>query len=276
MVRCASVRKKGSLLQCEANALRGHSLCGRHARSRIPVLWSTVHRDRGTSLERLQAVARGWLVRRRLALAGPGVLKRKGLANDEDLFTCETADRQHPFDYFAFEEGGKIWWFEFAGVWQWCSRSHAPVNPYTKTPLSTETRQRLWDNWAHRLRLRLPLPEESPLYPDRLRHRWNILCQMFSSFGFEGVHPQTFVDFGKAEYLSLFLLLKPDLEVVFPVSDPFRTRALLHCLRNTTIANALPSGQYNLQCVYTLLVLMTLHKHSYTMAFSILSALLRC
>lgn len=276
MVRCASVRKKGSLLQCEANALRGHRLCGRHARCRNPVLWSTVHAERGVPLERAQAVARGWLVRRQLALAGPGVLNRKGLANDEDVFTYETKDRQHPLDYFAFEEGGRIWWFGFTGLWQWCARTHAPTNPYTKTPLSTETRQRLWDAWAIRLRLRLPLPEESPVYGDRLLHRWNVLSQLFSSFGFEGVHPQTFVDFGKTEYVSMFILLKPDLEVVFPATDPFRTRAVLLCLRNTNVTNALASAHYNLQAVYTLLVLMSLHKHPYTMAFSILSALLRC
>lgn len=276
MGRCASVRKKGSLLQCQAAALRGHTLCGRHARSRTPVLWADVHRSSGRSVEKLQALVRGWLLRRRLLLAGPGVLKRVGLTNDEDLFTCESKDRQDPLDYFAFDEAGKVWWFAFSPFWQWCVRSHAPTNPYTKVPLSQETRQRLWDCWSFRLRCREILPDEPPTYTERLHCRWNVLSQLFDGFGFEGVHPTNFLELTKADYVSMFILLRPDLEIVLPPHDPFRDRALLLCKRNVNTATVLPQGQYLLQSAYTLLILMSLHKSSYSMAFSILSALLRC
>jgi len=276
MVRCASVRKKGSLSQCEAAALRGHTLCGRHARSRTPVLWSVVHSSTGRSVEKVQALARGWLLRHRLSLAGPGVLKRSGLTNDEDLFTCESKDRQDPLEYFAFEEAGKVWWFAFSPFWQWCVRSHAPANPYTKVPLSPETRQRLWDCWSLRLRRRHVLPDEPTTYTDRLHYRWNVLSQLFFGFGFEGVHPANFVDLTKADYVSMFILLRPDLEVVLPERDPFRDRALLLCKRNVNTATVLPQGQYILQSAYTLLILMSIQKSSYSMALSILYAMLRC
>ncbi len=224
----------------------------------------------------IQAGVRGWLVRRTLACAGPGVLKRSILVNDEDVFTYETKDRQYPLDYFAFEENGKVWWFAFTSFWIWCSRSHAPVNPYTKTPLSTEVLDRLWSYWGMRMRMRIPLPEESSTYEDRLHQRWNILSRIFSGYGFESVHPMNFLDMTKTDYHAVFSLLKPDLEVVFPVSDPFRNRAILFCTRNMNSARALQSNQYILQSVYTLMILLSLHKSSYTMAFVILSALHRC
>ena len=265
-MKCASVRRKGSSEQCESAALVGHTLCGRHARCRVPVLWQMGKKHKA---EKIQALARGWILRRRLAFAGPGVLNRKNLVNDEDLFTCDTKERQCPLDYFAFEEAGKVWWFGFSTFWQWCSRTHAPVNPYTKVPLSSETRQRLWENWAMRLRLRQPLPDEPMVYADRLQNRWNVLSQVFSGFGFDGVHPSNFTDMSRADYMSMFILLKPDLEMILPSADPFRTRVILLCSRNAR-------ATHTLQSVYALLVLMTIHRSPYSVAFSILSALLRC
>lgn len=276
MVRCAAVRKRGSLSQCEAAALRGHALCGRHARCKAPVLWADLHRSRGTTVENIQALARGWLVRRRLALAGPGVLSRKGLGNDEDLFTCEVKDKQHPLEYFAFEDNGKIWWFDFPTFWQWCSRTYVPINPYTNTPLSSEVRKRLRELWYTRLHLRIQLPTEAPTYIERLQQRWNILSQTFRDNGFEDVHPAHFLDLSKSDYLSMFVLLEPDIETVFPETDPFRRRAVLLCKRGKSSAVALQSNQYILQSAYTLMILLGLHKDPYTMAFSILSAIFRC
>lgn len=264
------MRRKKSSEQCESAALKGHTLCGRHARCRAPVLWQAT---KGQTVEKIQALARGWILRRRLMLAGPGVLHRKILANDEDVFTCDDKERQHPLEYFAFEEAGKVWWFGFASFWQWCSRTHAPLNPYTKVPLSLETRQRLWENWGLRRRLRLPLPEESAVYTERLRNRWNILSQLFSGFGFESVHPENFMDMSRADYASMFILLKPDLEMVLPAGDPFRERAILLCARGGRTAHA---PHYILHSVYALLMLMSIHRSPYSVAFSILSALLRC
>lgn len=276
MVRCASVRKKGSLDPCDVAALKGHTLCGRHARCRVPVLWAERHATHGRGLEKLQGLIRGWLLRRRLALSGPGVLHRVNLANDEDVFTCESKDRQDPLDYFAFEEAGKTWWFGFASFWHWCSRTHDPVNPYTKVPLSVETRTRLWENWGVRLRSRVSLPEEPSTYTERLRYRWNVLSQLFSGFGFEDVHPMHFLDMSRTDYASMFILLKPDLEMLLPATDPTRERLLRICSYTARAAHTLQPPQYILQSTYTLLVLLALRRAPYSTAFSILSALLRC
>jgi hypothetical protein len=97
--------------------LKGHTLCGTHARAKNVTLWAEAHKGNTSGLRKAQGLIRGWLVRRRLRYAGPGVLCRKNLANDEDLETCEESSKEHPFDYFAFEENGKVWWFHFPTLW---------------------------------------------------------------------------------------------------------------------------------------------------------------
>ncbi len=273
---CASVRRKGSTDQCQAKALKGHTLCGRHARCIRPQLWAAARQPDGSRLIKAQALVRGWLVRSRLSMAGPGVLRRADLVNDEDLLTCEPKETQHPFDYFAFEENGKVWWFAFDTLWQWCRRSHAPVNPYTKVPLSSDTRKRLLSSWGYRRRHQLPLSPEAPTYEDRLRSRWNILIQTFADHGFVDIHPETFLSLNRSELVSMFALLKPDIEVIFPIATPIRDRAVRYCERAIRVASTLTPSQYILQSSYILLLLVTLHKEPYTMIFAVLSALYRC
>lgn len=269
-MKCVSIRKKGGTDQCNANAIIGHTLCGRHVRAKTPMLWCHVHRCRNVGIAKVQAYIRGWLLRRRLALSGPGVLCRKDLANDEELVTCEDKTRQHPFEYFAFEENGKVWWFNIHSLWKWSCQSHEPTNPYTKVPLSQNTRKRILDMWSYRQRHRLSLPEESTIYEERLRTRWNIVCQIFADNGFSDVHPMNFVKFGKRELYTMFFLLDRDLQAILPDSDPGKARALRLCRQS------LQTNTYVLRSVYTLLLLMTIHKDPYSITFTILSALFRC
>jgi hypothetical protein len=260
--------------QCQAKAVWGHTLCGRHAKCKVPVLWVEAHRPRVASLVTCQAFVRGWLLRRRLSLAGPGVLRRAALANDEDLVTCTEKDRQDPFDYFAFEEGGKVWWFDFDSLWQWSIQS--PINPYTRTPLTQDTRMRLWAVWAHRSRALVEPPPEPKTLDARLASRWTVICRVFADNGFVDVYPEQFRTFTKADYLSMFILLKRDLSSVLPAWDPARARAFALCDRGIRTAYRVVPALYRLQATYTLLLLLTLHKNPYTMVFSILSALYRC
>jgi hypothetical protein len=106
------------------------------------------------------------------------------VTNDEDLVTCESKETIRPFDYFGFEENGKVWCFSFPSLWKWAVRSHQPVNPYTKVPLDIETRKRMHEYWAYRHRHRLDVPEEPTVLQERIRARWNVLCQMFDNYHF--------------------------------------------------------------------------------------------
>lgn len=275
-MQCAAVKRKGSSDPCPVHAMRSHTLCGRHARMRTPILWVAVNNTRASGLPKIQACVRGWIVRKRLGLAGPGVLARKNLVNDEELVSGNEKERQHPMDYFAFEENGKFWWFSFSSIWSWSTQSLQITNPYTKEPLTTDTRKRLRALWAYKQRHREPQPEESGVYEHRLRSRLVTICQLFADNGFTDVIPETFMEFRKAEYTTAFVLLGRDIETVFRVSDPFREKAIRLCNRASEASRHMPSPQYILHSVYTLKWLLSLHKDPYVMAFSVLSALYRC
>lgn len=275
MATCSSIKKKGSTEQCSAKSLAGHTLCGTHARAKHVTLWSEVHKDTTLGLRKTQALIRGWLLRRRLLRAGPGVLCRKNLANDEDLETCEEASKEHPFEYFAFEESGKIWWFHFPTLWKWCLRSPEPTNPYTKVPLSMETRKRLRSTWCYQFRYRLVLPKEPVVFAERLAGRWNIICQLFADHGFGLIHPNTFSHMGKADYAVMFRFLRDDMELVFPENNKIKRFVVSQCNRMIYNTHIVQSDIYMLNSTYVLMVLLLFPKDPYILAFTVLSALYR-
>lgn len=214
------------------------------------------------------------MLRKRLALAGPGVLCRKDLANTEDLVTCD--ERTHPLDYFAFTENGKTWWFDFGTIWTWCQKSHQPTNPYTKMPLTTDTRKRLRALWGYRRRHHEVIPVESMHYEERMRGRWNIICQAFEDNGFTDLHPNQFLRLTKANYAIAFRLFRADLEVsmrhghlLYHVFDRWARRGI-------TNFNQLTMVQYTLQSSYIFMLMLCMPPDPYITAFTLLSALYRC
>ena len=262
MNRCAAVRKKGSRDQCLSAPMKGHVLCGRHARSRNPVLWASLHTK--SPVVRIQALVRGWLLRKRLALAGPGVLRRKVVNNDEDLFTCESKDRQHPLDYFAFEEAGKVYWFNAESLWGWMVRSVEPVNPYTKTPIPSEAKRRA--RAIHRTR---KFPSGATTAEDIIARRWNVIVQIFRDNGFIDVHPQQFANFERIDYRTMFVFLERDLQIVIPERDIHRAQLIRMCQR----------GQRAIGLITMTAIMMRmlqLPRDPYILVFSMLSAFYRC
>lgn len=266
MNRCAAVRKRGATDQCLSQAMRGHSLCGRHARTRAPVLWIDLHK--ASPVVRLQALVRGWLLRRRLALAGPGVLRRKDLVNDEDLFTCESKDRQYPLDYFAFEEAGKVYWFNAKDLWSWMTRSVTPLNPYTKTPISNDVRKRLREwGWRNHMAYTTETADEM------MYRRWNTISQIFRENGFIDAHPAQFTNFDSSDYKTMFVLLERDLQIVLPEKDIYRERLLKICKRGQRSEDP---DAHILHCSFLLLRMLSIPKDPYILVFSVLSAFMRC
>ena len=209
-------------------------------------------------------------------MSGPGVLSRNNLANDEDLVTCIEKERQHPFDYFSFNENGKIWWFDFNTIWKWSLRSHEPTNPYTKVPIAVDTLKRLHAGWGYRLRHRIDLPDESLIYEERMSGRHNLLCRMFMNYGFEDIHPRMFSNFTKLDYLTIFRLLDDDARVVFREDDPIKEHIHRHCLRAQHLVHSVPAQQYHLFCTSSLLMMLAKPKDPYILCFTVLSAMYRC
>lgn len=275
MNRCAAVKRKGSIDPCRSNAIRGHTLCGRHARMRSPTLWVDANESHTSPVAKIQALVRGWLIRRRLSYAGFGVLSRKDLANDEDIITCSEKSRVHPMDFFSFEENGKFWWFEFGSLWTWCMRNQEPSNPYTKVPLNADARKRLRCIWGYKRRHRDVVPSESMDPDERLRHRANILVQHFEDYGFVGIHPSFLLRCSRADMVTMFLLLQRDIETVISDKDPFRSRVASLCANRTIAAYSPQPFVYLLNCFSSLLYIITLYRDPYVVTFSILSAFYR-
>lgn len=270
------MRKVGSVDQCPARALLGHTLCGRHAKCRRIVIWADANASHGARLVRCQAFIRGWLLRKRLALSGPGVLSRNDVLNEDDPVTLESKQVIHPFEYFGFKEGSKVFWFEFDTLYTWCLRSPTPTNPFTKVPLSVDVRKRLRDGWSYRQRHGIQIPTESAVYEERVLGRWTLLCQLFEDCGFGHVEPQMFLRLTKSQYRMIFLLVRDDISTVLHAKNPSRERLLLYCTRGVQRSSDLSVRQYVLQSVYTLLTMLARQKDPYTLAFVVLSALYRC
>jgi hypothetical protein len=266
---CAAVRKKGSQDQCSSKVVFGHTLCGRHARAKNVTLWADLHK-KNITIVNVQALVRGWLVRNRLTLAGPGVLRRQDVANEEDLVSCASKSEVHPHDYFAFMENGKIWWFEFPSLWNWISRSHIPTNPYTRTQLTQETLKRL-----HKLAIlkweEKQYPPEPPTGEERIRNRWNLICQVFANYGFGNIHPQHFTGLTRPQYITIVRMILEDIQTAMP--DNSERRFLVRTYRCLYARNRNP--RFPLFCSFMFLMTLLKLKDPYILAFTMMSALYR-
>jgi len=271
MQTCMAV-KNLSFERCTSKALQGLPFCTRHARARTPLLWIETLRVHESKVIRAQACVRGWIARLRLRLAGPGVLSRKHLMNDEELITMTSKDRQHPLDFISFEEQGKVWWFSFSSLWKWCSQSSDPINPYTNVAIDSDTMRRVYELYYFKQRHREALPSIPPI--DK---QLNQLCHLFHMNGFLDVHPSELMQYQRSEYISIFMVLNRDLQFTLSAEDPIRPLALdlCHHMHDARVL-ALPGSTYVLYSCSTLQSLMGLYKNPYTIVFLILSALYRC
>jgi hypothetical protein len=271
MQTCMAV-KNLSFDRCTSKALQGLPFCNRHARVRTPLLWIQTLKVHEPKLIRAQACIRGWIMRLRLRLAGPGVLSRKHLMNDEELITMTAKDRQYPLDFISFEEQGKVWWFSFDSLWKWCSQSPDPINPYTNVAIDSDTMRRMYDLYFFKQR-----HHEVPLSVPTIDKQLNQLCHLFHMNGFLDVHPSELMQYQRSEFISVFMILNRDLQFALPKEDPFRLNAILLCneMHDDRVLS-LPGSRYVLYSCSTLQSLIGLYKNSYTIVFLILSALYRC
>ena len=230
------------------------------------MLWAPLHDTGG--VVRIQALARGFLLRTRLALAGPGVLRRAIVSNDEDLFTCESKDRHHPLSYVAFEEAGKIWWFDAESLWGWMSRSVVPVNPYTKTPIPVEARTRL-----RGIQRRDGFSYGANTLEDGMARRWNVLAHVFRENGFRDSHPNHFTNYDSEDYSTMFVFLERDLRIALPETDIHREKLLRICRQGQAGAH---SDIYPMSCTTLLLRMLSIPRDPHVLVFSILASFTRC
>jgi hypothetical protein len=212
MNTCLACKNKTSTDRCHAPCISGLAFCGRHVRSKTPRLWTVINRV-DEKVTRIQSMWRGFAVRTRLSLAGPGVLKRGVCHNQEELVMLDDKSSVHPFNYFSFEEGGKVWWFDIRSIIGCLNSALVPLNPYTRQPLSMDVRMRLRTIYKYRIRHRLQTthPASVKPIPELLEFQWLRLSQILVENGFEDARPALFNKLNKSQLYILLSYISRDM-----------------------------------------------------------------
>ena len=199
---CESVKNKSSTERCSAKALKNLRFCGKHAKMKVPRLWIDKD-DKTRCVLRIQKIWRGIRVRRLMNLQGPGVLNRTYCHNDEDLVTCQGKTEVHPGNYFSFDEGGKIYWFDFRSIYSWSLEHIRPTNPFTRQELTLETRQRIKEIAFLRENKLMPLFHDLGRAMDFKKvfvDRWMLIGQYLDENMFEDISPVVFTEMNRTQF----------------------------------------------------------------------------
>jgi len=279
MPSCAACKNKQTNDRCTRQALNGLLLCGVHSRSKVPRLWTKVN-GYDDKLIKIQKIWRGYFVRKHLYLAGPGVLKRSLCNNSDEIISFESISTVHPFDYFGFEEGGKVYGFDIRSIIDALNRTSA--NPFTRQPLSIESRKRIREIYGYRLRKKLDNYYENNVLktPDALLlNRWTQVCQIIEENGFFNIHPNLFIGLNKSQLYIFLNMICSDLQVWASEHTPPHSRRFRYLV---WVKNAVKKfnkvtdlSYYSFTVASTLCVLLYDCVDSYNLCFIIMSALYR-
>jgi len=213
MVLCASCKNKTSFEQCPSQAVKGLLFCGKHVKSKVKRVWADLNNGKKNAIF-IQKVWRGYFLRKRLTLAGEGVLNRKECHNTEELVTLDDKSKLQPIDYFSFREADKLYWFDVRSMYHILKRSPRPENPYTRQLLTIDTRRRLRDICRIRKNLGLenyhdpPKPES---FADLVNEKWLTLCQIFEENGFFDMNYLLFSALNRSQLYVLLNLIQMDM-----------------------------------------------------------------
>ena len=217
-----------------------------------------------------------------LKLAGPGVLNRSICHNEEEIVTFEDKKSVYPLDYFAFEEAGKVYWFDIRSVIQNSMNKLQPENPYTRKPLSTETRQRLRKLSVRRIynglrNLHADLPPMS--LDDTINIVWLNVCQIIEENGFFDLNPLYFTGLNRSQFYIFNQLIHRDLiawaaEHTTRYSRRKRYIGWLYRLRGQYLAGS-SQPMLSYMTAKCLLSILNDYPEQYSICFIIMSALHR-
>lgn len=279
MPDCASCKNKHTTERCTNSALNGLLFCGIHSRTKNPRLWTKVN-GFDKKIVNIQKIWKGYFVRKRLRLAGPGALKRSVCNNADELISLEPISSVDPFNYFGFEESGKVYGFDVRTIIDALHRTC--TNPFTRQVLSMESRKRLREIYGYRLRKRLENYYEHNILrtPEiLLQNRWVQVCQMIEENGFYNIHPNIFLSLNKSQLYVLLNMIHTDVLAWASEHNPIfskRFRYLVWIRNSIKKFNRVDDLQYYSFTVASLLCILLYDcVDSYNLCFIIMSALYR-
>lgn len=281
MTFCASCKNRTSNERCSNIALTGLSLCGKHVRVRSPRLWHVVNNVE-SKITLISKIWRGYLVRKRIKIAGNGVIKRSLCHNSEELVSLEPISTVDVFDYFGFEENGKIYGFDIRTILDTMQRNLIPINPYTRQPLTISDRRRLREIYSYRVRHKLDTFYEHNTIRTTdliLTNRWTQLCQIIEENGFFNINPNTFLGLNKSQLYAFLVMIHNDLKTWAAEHKPPHSKRFLYVFWSNNVMKKYSSAQsvaeYSFFVSSILLSILYDSVEPYPICFIIMSALYR-
>ena len=214
MSLCTSCKNRTSLDRCTSFSLGGTNFCGKHVRVRNPRIWTEVN-NVNPKVILIQKCWRGYSIRNRIKLAGDGSMTRKQCHNETELITMDSPTSLSPLDYFGFIENDKLFWFDIRSIAEYSSNTLQPINPYTRTPLTIETRIRLRRVCNIRKKLRLPLVHDITKQltsEQRLDSNWMAISQIIEENGFFDMNPLFFIALNRSQLVIFLTLISVDMK----------------------------------------------------------------
>lgn len=281
MTSCSSCKNSTSTDRCNNRPLKGLILCGKHAKVKKLRLWKDVNNlDEKAIL--IQRVWRGYSIRAWLNLAGPGVLNRMVCHNEEEFVTLDDKKSVSPFDYFAFEENTKIYWFDVRSISENGMNKVDPSNPYTRAPLSIDTRQRLRKLCIKRHQKKLENVHNTTIkrsVSEIIMTTWVYVCQVIEENGFFGMSPLYFTSLNRTQFFIFISILQQDLIAWAAEHKDKTSRRYRYIVWMKRLLNEHSSGSDAIRLSYlTGRVLVTILNdcpNNYSICFIIMSALHR-
>jgi hypothetical protein len=278
---CSSCKNRTSLERCPSQAIKGLLFCGKHAKAKVKRLWADENNGKKNATL-IQKVWRGYFLRKRLKLAGEGALTRKECHNTEELVTLDDKTKVHPLDYFSFQEADKIWWFDVRSLHHIMKKSIKPDNPYTRQPLSIDTRRRLREVCRIRRKLGIENYHEAPVplaFPDVVNEKWLTVCQIIEENGFFDMNHLLFSSLNRSQLYVMLNLIKQDL-VSFASEHPLGSRRYQYVTWLKSVLTNFEKGRsQRIQASWATsrLLLSILYDcpENYTVCFVIISAVCR-
>jgi hypothetical protein len=281
LAKCASCKNKRSNEQCPNSSLQGIRFCGIHSKIKNPRLWVDVN-DVKSKVCLISKIWRGYSIRKRLSLAGNGVMKRTECNNDEELTLLEPIKTVYPLDYFGFEEKGKVYGFDICSILDIANRNLIPRNPYTREPLSIETRKRMRQIYGFRMRNKLSLFHEGNkiIGPDNiLNNRWMQICQIVEENGFYDINPNLFLGLNKSQLYIFLNIILNDMKTWAAEHANKVSKRFIYCFWIRNILHKHASAQsvqeYSFYVSTILLTILYDSVEPYNICFIIMSALHR-
>lgn len=279
--RCMSCRSKTSKDRCPNNSLPGIKFCGVHSKLKTHRLWTDVNEVQ-RRVDLISKIWKGYVIRKQLALAGPGVLNRSLCHNQEELLSFEHIRSISPFNYFGFEETGKLYGFDVRTMFDMLNRSLNPINPYTRQPIDISTRRRLRELYSYRFRNKLPVFYDNNKLSGAdaiLENRWMQICQIAEENGFYNINPNLFLGLNRTQLYIFLTMIFNDMKTWAAEHKDKHSKRFLYVFWIQNILNKYQTTQLSNQfSFYVSTILLTILYNSvepYSVCFIIMSSLYR-